>query len=460
MLFSSNIKDYFSSEENWIKKREKTIFKSLEEVEKYQKKRINYLKKYYKINDQINEYTDKIQSNIKKNNCLKMLRSGTTSLNEDRTYYYSMPEQTIMDKHHFWKIEKTHNILEPGDVIWIKPADPNLPDESGKVLGNPKKNRIYGPKKRFSLGENNVYELSFNAKFKKDHWMYNLNLAKELNPKLVRTSPSVVQTIYSYFGDEYNFNCPVVLSEESLHQEVRDMAEQMFSKVIDKCMCWDGGLGWFECPHKTKHIYDEFCLVEELEHGVLASTDLQNLSNLFFKYLNGDQGNIRKINCECGLSGNCFEFFQGKIIEAIFIENEAPIPGRYISEKLSGFFRLGKNYNLIGDNAFIDNDLSKITTPMQFPEKFVYRIKQQKNLEINFYYNCLGTLSEEHKKSTDDFLKTIIWQNKNCKKINFIRDENLFDKKFKRSKSLFIESDFIKDYQKELILKEAKKRIQ
>jgi phenylacetate-coenzyme A ligase PaaK-like adenylate-forming protein len=335
--------------------------------------------------------------------------------------------------------------LNPGNVLWIQPFDPNVPDDSGKVLGNPYRNRIYGPKKLFSLGKNNnVYELYFNAKFKKDHWKHNLELIKNFNIKLIRASPSVVQTIYSYFGDEYKFNCPLILSEETLYEDVRAMAESIFSSVIDKCMCWDGGLGWFECPFKTKHIYDEFCVVEQLPDDGLSLTDLQNLATPFFNYLNGDKGSIGKIECSCGLVGNYFKDFQGKIIEALHIENEAPIPGRYISEKLSGFFRLGKEYDFSGDNAFIDNDLNLFDRPTDFPDKFVYRIKQKENLEIDFYYNCCETLNEKTQKRINQFLNTIIWQNKNCKKINFIKDEEIFSKKNQRSKSLFIESDFIK----------------
>lgn len=164
------------------------------------------------------------------------------------------------------------------------------------------------------------------------------------------------------------------------------MAEEIFTKVIDKCMCWDGGLGWFECAYQTKHIYDEFCLIEELEEQTLAVTDLQNLSTPFFRYLNGDKGSIGQIDCPCGLSGNYFKEFYGKVIEAIYInEKESPLPGRYISEKLSGFFRLGSDYNYFKDNALIENDLSPFKETIEFPKKIVYRIKQTEELEINFF---------------------------------------------------------------------------
>lgn len=57
---------------------------------------------------------------------------------------------------------------------------------------------------------------------------------------------------------------------------------------------------------------------------------------------------------------------------------------------------------------------------------------------------CEKDLNEEQKKRIINFLNIIIWQNKECKKINIIKDEELFKKESRRSKALFIESDFIK----------------
>lgn len=444
-----NSTDYFSSEEKWLKNKEKTLFKSIEDVEKYQNKRLKFIKQFH-----ANLYCENLQKNpnklnVKCKNYMQLTRSGTTSLNNNRSYYYSLPEQMIMENHHFWKIEKLHSLLEPGKIIWICPTDPGGADESGLVLGNPKRDRIYGPSKKISVGcKNDVYSLYYNAKFKKEHWEHNLNLLYKYSPiKLLRTSPSVIQTIYYYFKDRYKFEFPVVLSEETLHEQVRFMAESIFSKVIDKCVCWDGCLGWFECPCKIKHIYDEFCIIKELNNNVLAVTDLHNLASPFINYINGDRGSVGKIDCDCGLSGFYFKSFEGKIVESIYVKNEGKdmyLPGRYISEKLSGFFRLNENYDIDGDNAAKDLNFSNFTRNVKIPDNFIYRLMQKENLEIDFTYDCDNVLCDLQKKRIIDFLNIIIWQNKDCKKINFIKDSNIFSKKTSRSKCLCIESDFIK----------------
>jgi hypothetical protein len=437
---------YFSSNKIWLRKRNKTFFKTLEQVEMYQQQRFQFLENYYNLSIKNTPHTNKIP-NLKYgfDHFVTMTRSGTTSNNNERNYYYSSPEQSVMDEHHIWKIEKSHDLLHPGDIIWISAKDYNIPDDSGRILGNPKKNRLFGPTKYANIGpQNNVYELFYNAKFKKEHWEHNLNIILEKKIKFLRASPSVIETIYYHFKDQYKFNFPVILSEETLQESVRLMAERMFSKVIDKCVSWDGCLGWFECPYKTKHIYDEFCKIEQLKNNVLSVTDLHNLACPFFNYINGDKGSIGKINCECGIAGNYFKTFEGKIIESVYITDDVYLPGRYLHEKLSQFFRVA-DYDFKKDNAYKEIETYVDQRGVNFPEQFVYKIKQKENLEIEFLYNCDDTLNSLQIEKIMQFLNVILWQNKNCKKINFIKNPEICLKTQKREKYLSIESDYIKN---------------
>lgn len=446
-MIKETITNFFSSKEKWIKNREKTFFKTLEEVEIYQEHRVKFLENYYKINIKNTKTTNAIP-NVKSGfkNFIKMNRSGTTSNNNERTFYYSLPEQSIMDTHHFWKIEKSHNLTMPGDIFWICATDYNIPDDSGKILGNPKKARIFGPKKYFNVGEeNDTYEFLYSSRFTKEHWRYNLDLiSKRKNIKFIRTSPSVIQTMFYFFKDAYKFNCPVILSEETLQEDVRKIAEGMFEKVIDKCVSWDGCLAWFECPYKTKHIYDEFCIVKETKNKILSVTDLQNLACPFVNYINGDMGSLGKKVCKCGIAGNYLKEFEGKIIESIYINDEKYLPGRYIHEKLSQFFRI-QEYDFSKDNAFKEITFEETKNEIKFPDKIIYKIKQREDLEIDFFYECEDCLNNLQQKKIEQFLKVIIWQNKNCKKINFIKINNINSKDHKRQKSLSIESDYVRN---------------
>lgn len=425
-------KNYFSSENNWLKNRDKTFFYSLEEVEKYKNNKIEFLNKFYCIDVKSFVESDTIPNS---KNCekVKLFRSGKTSVTSDRSYFYSKKEQEFVEKHHIWKIEKSHNMTHAGSVVWITPRD----------YETDKKNRIFGPNKYWSTGcQNDTYEMFYSQTWDADTWRYNLNLAKKLNLKFIRTSPSTIETIYYFLSNEIKFECPVILSEETLQPEVRIMAESMFSKVIDKMVCWDGCIGWFECPYGIKHIYDEFCYLEKI-NGILVSTDLNNFATPFVRYINGDNGDIDYIKCQCGICGSYFKEFYGKNIESLFIEDEngsRMLPGRFISEKLSVFLRLGKEW---------DFDKNKI----DFDKKLIYRIKQKEDLSLEFQYSAEKEFSENQKKELVNFLRKTIWKNKNYKNIIIHKKniDDLIDKKNRRNKSLFIESDYVKNLYKKTI---------
>jgi len=441
MLYLSN--NYiFSSFKSWEKKRERTIFKSLEDVINYQNKKISFIKKHHENNGLENfEYTNKVPNlNVDYKEFFKMTRSGTTSLNSDRSYFYSL-NQKILDAHHFWKIERLNNIEKPGNVVWIAATDYGQADQSGFILGSPSKNRIkLIDQKYYNVGfENKVYELLYDYRFSKDHWRYNLEIIKNMDVKFLRTSPSVIQTLYYYFKDEYFFDFPVVLSEETLHDEVRTMAEFMFSKVIDKCVAWDGCLGWFECCCGTKHIYDEFCRIKQLDHNVLAVTDLNNFACPFFNYINGDKGVVGTIDCDCGLSGYYFKSFEGKIVESIYIDENKFLPGRYVYEKLSKLFK--GDYSSSNDFALLENSITNFEET--FPADFVFKILQKENLQIDFTYFCKGDLSSSQIEFIRNYLNIILWRNSNCKKINFIKEFEIFKKNNRRDKVLMVRSDYL-----------------
>lgn len=424
--------NYFSSEKDWMSNRHKTFFSSLKDVEKYQKNKILFLNKFYKTNVKASNIITKVPESI---NCekLQLYRSGLTSVTSDRAYFYSKTEQTFVEQHHIWKIEQSHNLSQKGNVVWITPRQVNYKN----------KDRLFGPNKYLSTGfQNDTYEVYYDQTWDKEMWEHNLKLIKKLKPKFIRTSPSTIETIYYFLCDEIIFDCPVMLSEETLQNEIRLMAERIFSKVIDKMVCWDGCMGWFECPHGTKHIYDEFCHLERI-NGILVTTDLNNFASPFIRYANGDEGEVDQIECKCGLVGNYFKNFYGKIIESIFIEDEKMgkiVPGRYLSEKLSVFLRLGKEYSFQKKHIIFD-------------KKLVYRIKQNNDLSIDFQYSAEKEFTDLQERELINFLKRTLWQNKNCKKI-FISKKNIDEvivKTGRRSKSLFIESDYVKNLRKPIV---------
>ncbi|RTK94363.1 MAG: hypothetical protein EKK64_08610 [Neisseriaceae bacterium] len=397
--------NWFSSEQNWIKNREKSFFKSIEEVEQFHQ--IALCKK------NLNIQPSSILPQKKEVNSKNIFRSGTTSVSSNREYHYSVPEFDIMNQHHIWKIEKIHNLEEAGNVIWIAASSYDL-----------KKDSIYGPSNYIATGkQNQTYNLMYNQTYNKKDWQHNLNLSLKYNPKFVRTSPSTIEAIYYYLGKDFKFNCPVILSEETLHDNIREMSDSLFTKTIDKMVGWDGCLGWYECNYKTKHIYDEFCYVEQLENDFLAVTDLHNKSMDFTRYLIGDRGKISKKKCNCGISGYYFKEFEGKTIECILSKDKI-IPGRFISEKISVLLRLG--YEFLGEEIIKFDDV-------------VYRIRQLKNRDIEFVYSSEKEFTECQKSKIKEMLKKLT----NCEVFFTKEDFPCFQRK---KKNLFIESECVRDF--------------
>jgi hypothetical protein len=400
--------NWFSSESAWISNRKRTFFESLDAVEQFHKTmligRSSFSREPTGCLPIVNETVP----------AKRLFRSGTTSIVSNREYRYSQPEFDLLNRHHIWKIEHLYGLEEPGNVIWIAAADYELkrPDH------------IFGPEYYIATGQqNSTYNLLYNHHFSKDDWRFNLELAKGYKPKFVRSSPSTIEAMYYYAG-EFRFDCPLILSEETLHENVRQIAQKMFSVVIDKMVGWDGCLGWYECPYGTKHIYDEFCYVEELEDEVLAVTDLHNRAMIFNRYLIGDRGRLGKKRCECGIAGNYLHDFGGKTIESLYANGKL-ISGRFLSEKLSVLFRLG--FEFTGDEQ------------VPFDPKMVYRIRQSEDLNIEFIYSSQESLSFFQKEKISKMLQRLVPM-----PVVFVRESfPCFDKK---KKNLFIESDYVKKF--------------
>jgi hypothetical protein len=344
-----------------------------------------------------------------------------------------------MEEHHIWKIETFHELQWPGKIIFVSVhSNPcNSTQDKDIPISMAKECSIYGPHVYPPCGSHNqTYYFYYNSSpsYNPHHWRINLELAASMKPKAFRCSPSTIEAMAYYAPKGMRFDCPVILSEESLTPRVRALALKMFPKVIDKMMCWDGGMGWFECQYERKHVYDEFCFLEEHE-GRLLTTDLNNEAAPFLRYYNRDHGVVRQGLCQCGLYGNYFETFEGKYIESLYVDGKL-ISGRVISELLSGFFRGGTimgGLNLAGP---------------QFGEEDVfYRIHQYEDATIEFVYSSKKEMSESQRSSLILVLNWLIYGRKENLvpiQIRRVGDEEFFGKTGQRSKSLAIDSDYLK----------------
>jgi hypothetical protein len=185
------------------------------------------------------------------------------------------------------------------------------------------------------------------------------------------------------------FDCPVVMTREILTDNVRRQALSKFPKVIDKMRCWDGGLGFYECPEGRRHIYDEMAIVESVQ-GRLVSTDLLNHCQPFLRYWNGDRGTLGRDRCDCGIYGNYLKTFEGRHTSAIRIGNTI-FPGSAIIEEIMC---------MLDSHSFVDpkfNDELLLNHPMILSlraHKMVWTLKQRVDESFVFEYCSFPPLSE------------------------------------------------------------------
>lgn len=442
LKFKLSFDNFFESRESWLRNRRMTLFRSERHLHAFQQQALERMRAVHGVDPRTVAIIDQIPP-PRECNSLTLMRAGTTSsLEKDRLYRYSLPHYEWIEEHHFWKIEQSHGISEPGSVVWISTtAYPYTREiKAAPPVVNDERCTIYGPVKYLSVGSHNdVYEFFYNSTFSKDAWQYNLEVAEKISAKFFRCSPSVLEAIY-FYEPTFRANCPVVTSEETLTNRVRLIAERMFTKTIDKMVCWDGMLGWFECSHGRKHIYDELALVEEI-NGDLISTDLHNEAMPFFRYRNRDRGRLEQGMCGCGIYGNFLAEFEGKTIESVFAEGKV-IPGRLISENLSLFFRTG----CCGSWRFGSNSGGPATSRFE-NFQIVYRLRQKVDQSIEFIY-CGKEMSAAQIDDVVSVLNWIIYRRNEPDLLPIVvrreAEDVYFKKADRRSKSLFVESDYIK----------------
>jgi hypothetical protein len=278
--------------------------------------------------------------------------AGTTS-QVRRGYFYQRPEFDVIQEHQWWRVERAHGITAPGCVVGIA-YNPYYAHIDGHLYSADRVTKIpcldrplddagthVGPVLRNqAVGSHNTYrEWTYSRYTDEKGWRAGWSRIRGLMPKAVLMAPSQVQAAWPAVRDMRPLPCPVVTTGEVLDGATREMAAQLFSGVVDKMRCWDGGMGFAECASGRKHVLDELALVEDLA-GVLVSTDLFNYCHPFLRYANGDDGTVVLDGCECGVYGLQFAEFRGRRVQRLMIGGRA-VPGTAIAEELTNFLFLG-----------------------------------------------------------------------------------------------------------------------
>ncbi len=429
MLFFKNFKeDCFSSFAKWEKLREKILIKNENQLEQYQKQALNQIYKYYKIKK--SKPSRDIPELFRQENSKKLSTSGSQSSNS-RFYHYSMPQYQVIENHHWWRIEKDHELTKPGLVFDLMYQPTYRLDEPYKecFIKNHPNNDPTGFHNEFKT-------INYRRNTSQDALINVLNEVKDLNPKVLVCSPSQLEWIYFLTKGKIKFNFPLVTTRETLYDHVREMGDKIFTKVINKMRCWDGGLTFHDCAYGTLHVCDELCYAEEID-GQICTTDFFNYSSPFIRYLNGDAGNLDKKECKCGIFGNYFKKFEGRTTSLIHV-GEYAIPGSLIIEDINSLIKFGG----CSSSIFSLSMLEKYNGNPFSGTDIIYCIRQKLDESIDFICQSDPLLSEMQKQALIDGLNFILYRkagrnlkiNEKEKKysiekkeIRIIQDKNLLD---------------------------------
>jgi hypothetical protein len=392
-----NFGKWFNDVEIWNKAKKELLIRDKNELNNYQSGALSQIYDHYKIDKKI-DVSHRIKNSVYLENTIKIHTSGTQS-SISREYLYSYPQYIAIENHHWWRIEESHSLTESG-LIYI------ITYQHKYDLENEYKD-CYISEEHLSHAvgiHNKVKYLVYRRNTTPESLIKNLELMKKDDPKLLLCSASQLEWIYFNTNGEIKFNFPVVSTRETLMPHVRKMGEKMFSKVIDKMRCWDGGLTFYECPYGTLHICDELCYVEESDNG-LITTDFFNYSTPFIRYLNGDNGVIGQKKCMCGIYGNFFERFYGKTSSLIFL-GKYQIPGTLIVDDINNLILFGGSSSYI----FSYSMLEKYKKNPFIGVDIIYCIRQRKDSSIDFIYQSNPPLSAVQKEALLDGLNFIFYR--------------------------------------------------
>ena len=172
---------------------------------------------------------------------------------------------------------------------------------------------------------------------------------QRFQPKLIRGYLSAILLLADYIkrNNIKGIN-PIAVSStsETLFPEYRRMIEEVFqAPLFNQYGCGECNSIAFECrEHNGMHITMEHCILEADEKNNLIVTNLDNRSQPFIRYKNGDVGVIDHTPCACGYAGPRLIELQGRVNENIILKDGASVNGIFFANLLdeAGFINSNK----------------------------------------------------------------------------------------------------------------------
>ncbi len=172
---------------------------------------------------------------------------------------------------------------------------------------------------------------------------------QRFQPALIRGYLSAILLLADYIqrNNIKGIN-PIAVSStsETLFPEYRKMIEEVFqAPLFNQYGCGECNSIAFECKeHNGMHISMEHCILEADEHNNLIVTNLDNHSQPFIRYKNGDIGEIDSSPCSCGSSAPRITSLHGRANENIILKDGSSVNGIFFANLLDqvGFINSNK----------------------------------------------------------------------------------------------------------------------
>jgi phenylacetate-CoA ligase len=209
--------------------------------------------------------------------------------------------------------------------------------------------RTPNPEPRTSLFARLSNFRSYNAFSFNDTYLAEVvNNIQKFQPKLIRGYLSAILLLADHIKrNNIKDIRPLAVSctAETLFPEYRKKIEEVFqAPLFDQYGCGECNSIAFECSeHNGMHISMEHCILESDENNNLIVTNLDNHSQPFIRYRNGDSGIIDHTPCACGYAGPRITQLHGRASENIIRKDGASVNGVFFA-------------NLLDQAGFINSD--------------------------------------------------------------------------------------------------------
>lgn len=237
----------------------------------------------------------------------------------------------------------------------------------------------------FVVGQINNFR-SYNAfSFNEKYLEGVVNHLQQFKPKLIRGYLSAVLLLADYIK-RHNINninpLAVSTTSETLFPEYRKLIEEIFqAPLFNQYGCGECNGIAFECKeHNGMHVISEHCILESDTENNLIITNLDNSSQPFIRYKNGDIGTISHTSCACGYATPRLTELHGRANENIILKDGSWVNGIFFA-------------NLLDETGFINNN-----------KLLRFQVIQNKAGEIEFRCEVKNALQGSELKKLSDAL--------------------------------------------------------